>query len=132
MRGNEKGMAALQEALRQLVANTVRFFWRDLSRLKGLPQLIGNHGVSMAAPCDVPVAGIQEGEGMRGGFPFAAKGGDKLAVLRFVGVLCVGCALYHALQQGFPLADVHRDDSCSCHNLLQNEKNARHIPAGHE
>ena len=46
MGGDEKSMFALQKSGRQLIADLVRFLWRDLSRLEGLAQLIGNHFVA--------------------------------------------------------------------------------------
>ena len=43
VRGNEKGVSSFQKPLGKLIAHAVCFLRRDLTGLKGLSHLIGDH-----------------------------------------------------------------------------------------
>ena len=52
VRGNEKGVSSFQKPLGKLIAHAVCVLRRDLTRLKGLAHLIGDHVVPLLPPCD--------------------------------------------------------------------------------
>jgi hypothetical protein len=111
-----KGVFALGESLGKLHAQTVRFLRGNLSRAKGLPNVVGDHivrstdssgGSNILALCQHKL-GV-------GHTAVTLIAGDEPAV---IGLLRVGHIVNNRADGtalGPALADMQRHDACSCH-----------------
>ena len=115
VRGDEKGVSSFQKPLGKLIAYAVRILRRDLSGLKGLAHLIGNHVVPLLPPGDGLVLALGVKELGVGGFRVAFVGGDQLAALRLFWILGVVDAVSQAVGNRLALINVHGDDACGRH-----------------
>ena len=115
VRGNEKGMSAFQKPLGKLIAYAVRVLRRDLSGLKGLAHLIGDHVMPLLPPCDGLVLALGVKKLRVGGFRVAFVGGDQLAALRLFWILGVVDAVSQAVGSRLAVTDVHGNDACGRH-----------------
>ena len=115
VRGYEKGVSAFQKPLGKLIAYAVCFLRRDLTGLKGLAHLIGNHVVPLLPPCDGLVLPLGEKELGVGGFWVAFVGGDQLAALCLFWILGVVDAVCQAVGNRLALINVHGNDACGRH-----------------
>ena len=115
VRGDEKGVSSFEKSLGKFVAHTVCFLRRDLTGLKGLAHLIGNHVVPLLPPCDGLVLPLGEKKLRVGGFRVAFVGGDQLAALRLFRVLGIVDAVSQTVGNRLALTDVHGNDACGRH-----------------
>ena len=115
MGSHKKGVSSFQKPLGKLIAHTVCVLRRDLSGLKGLAHLIGDHVVSLLPPCDGLVLALGVKELGVGGFWVAFVGGDQLAALRLFWILGVVDAVSQAVGNRLALIKVHGDDACGRH-----------------
>ena len=115
VRGNEKGVSAFKKPLGKLIAHAVRLLRCDLSGLKGLAHLIGDHVVPLLPPCDGLVLPLGVKKLRVGGFGVALIGGDQLAALCLVWILGVVDAVSQAVGNCLALINVHGDDACGRH-----------------
>lgn len=115
MRGNEKGVSSFQKPLGKLIAHAVRLLRCDLSGLKGLAHLIGDHVVPLLPPCDGLVLALGVKKLRVGGFRVAFVGGDQLAALRLFWILGVVDAVSQAVSNCLAVTDVHGNDACGRH-----------------
>ena len=115
VRGNEKGVSSFQKPLGKLIAHTVCVLRRDLSGLKGLAHLIGDHVVSLLPPCDGLVLALGVKKLRISGFGVALIGGDQLAALRLIWILGIVDAVSQAVGNCLALINVHGNDACGRH-----------------
>ena len=115
VRGNEKGVSAFQKPLGKLIAYAVRVLRRDLSGLKGLAHLIGDHVMPLLPPCDGLVLPLGVKKLRVGGFRVAFVGGDQLAALRLFWILGIVDAVSQAVGNRLAVTDVHGNDACGRH-----------------
>ena len=115
VRGNEKGVSSFQKPLGKLIAHAVCVLRRDLSRLKGLAHLIGDHVVPLLPPGDGLVLALGVKKLRVGGFWVAFVGGDQLAALCLVWILGVVDAVSQAVGNRLAVTDVHGNDACGRH-----------------
>ena len=111
----KKGVSSFQKPLGKLIAHAVRLLRCDLSGLKGLAHLIGDH-VALLLPAGegfVLALGVKE-LGV-GGFRVAFVGGDQLAALRLFWILGVVDAVSQAVGNRLALINVHGNDACGRH-----------------
>ena len=115
VRGNEKGVSAFQKPLGKFIAHTVCFLRRDLSGLKGLAHLIGDHVVPLISPGDGLVLPLGVKKLCVGGFGVAFVGGDQLTALRLIWILGIVDAVSQAVGNRLAVTDVHGNDACGRH-----------------
>ena len=115
VRGNEKGVSAFQKPLGKLIAYAVRVLRRDLSGLKGLAHLIGDHVVPLLPPGDGLVLALGVKKLRISGFGVALIGGDQLAALRLIWILGIVDAVSQAVGNRLAVTDVHGNDACGRH-----------------
>ena len=115
VRGNEKGVSAFQKPLGKFIAHTVCFLRRDLSGLKGLAHLIGDHVALLLPPGDGLVLPLGEKKLRVGGFRVAFVGGDQLTALRLFRILGIVDAVSQAVGNRLAVTDVHGNDACGRH-----------------
>ena len=106
--GNEKGVVALRPAHGRFIAHPVCLLRGDLSRGKGLADLIAEHiRVPFLLPArDGLVLGLGQQELGVGGHVVALVSGNQFPALGLVGIFPVVKAVFEGLGDGFPLADV--------------------------
>lgn len=115
VRGNEKGVSSFQKPLGKIIAYAVCVLRRDLSGLKGLAHLIGDHVVPLLPPCDGLVLALGVKKLRISGFGVALIGGDQLAALRLIWILGIVDAVSQAVGNCLALINVHGDDACGRH-----------------
>ena len=115
VRGNEKGVSSFQKPLGKLIAYAVRVLRRDLTGLKGLAHLIGDHVVPLLPSGDGLVLPFGVKKLRVGGFWVAFVCGDQLAALCLVWILGVVDAVSQAVGNRLALTDVHGNDACGRH-----------------
>ena len=115
MGSHKKGVSSFQKPLGKLIAHAVCVLRRDLSRLKGLAHLIGDHVVPLLPPGDGLVLALGVKKLRISGFGVALIGGDQLAALCLVWILGVVDAVSQAVRNRLALTDVHGNDACGRH-----------------
>ena len=115
VRGDEKGVSAFQKPLGKFIAYAVCFLRRDLSGLKGLAHLIGDHVVPLLPPGDGLVLPLGVKKLRVGGFGIAFVGGDQLAALRLIWILGIVDAVSQTVGNRLALINVHGNDACGRH-----------------
>ena len=115
VRGNEKGVSSFQKPLGKLIAHAVCVLRRDLTRLKGLAHLIGDHVVPLLPPGDGLVLALGVKKLRISGFGVALIGGDQLAALRLIWILGIVDAVGQAVGNRLAVTDVHGNDACGRH-----------------
>lgn len=106
MSGYRKGMISLGEAHGQLIAEPVCFLRGDLSRLEGLPDLIGNDISFVFLPGDLLVLPLGKQELHRRCLRIAGIGRDQFTLLSLHRVLRVVQAFIQALGHSFSFVNV--------------------------
>ncbi len=79
-------MPALEKAHGERIAHAVCLLRRDLTGLKGLAHLIGDHVALLLPAGEGFVLPLREQKLRVGGFRAALIGGDQLAALRLFGI----------------------------------------------
>ena len=115
VRGNEKGVSAFQKPLGKLISHAVCFLRRDLTGLKGLSHLIGDHVVPLLPAGEVFVLPLGEQKLRICGFGVALIGGDQFAALCLIWILGIVDAVSQAVGNRLALINVHGDDACGRH-----------------
>ena len=103
---NDKGILAFCKPHGQFITDLVGFFGSDFSGLERLPNLIGNHIVSLPAPGHQFILAFGEHKFFidRQGTAFVTA--DQFALLRLVRVLSVIRSAFQAGRNGFSLVFV--------------------------
>lgn len=115
VRGNEKGVSSFQKPLGKLIAHAVRLLRCDLSGLKGLAHLIGDHVALLLPAGEGFVLPLGEQKLRVGGFWVAFVGGDQLTALCLVWILGIVDAVCQAVGNRLALINVHGNDACGRH-----------------
>ena len=117
MGADDEGIPALQKAAGQLVADPVSLLRRDLSRLEGLPDLVGDHVAFLLSSGKDTVLPLRQQELALHGLHIALIRGNQLALLRLARIHRVGRPVMQALRQRLAFVLVHRDNSCCCEKV---------------
>ena len=115
MGSHKKGVPALEEAHGKLIAHAVCVLRRDLTGLKGLAHLIGDHVALLLPAGEGFVLPLGEQKLRVGGFRVAFVGGDQLAALRLIWILGIVDAGSQAVGNRLALINVHGNDACGRH-----------------
>ncbi len=111
MGADKKCVFAFQKPLCQFIPDPVGFLRRDLTRLEGLADLIGDHIAVLFAPGDGSVLPLCKKKLRIGGVRVTLVCGDQFVFLGFVGVHRIVGALGQALCDGFALVLMHGNDA---------------------
>ena len=115
MSADDESEAAFQEALRKFISDLIGLFRRDLSRLKGLPHLIGNDVVLLCPAIQRMVLAFGKQKLAGYGLRIAFIRGYQLQLIGLIGIECVVCPIPQRLGQGFTFVQVHGDNACRCY-----------------
>ena len=115
MGSHKKGVPALEEAQGERIAHAICFLRRDLTGLKGLAHLIGDHVALLLPAGEGFVLPLGEQKLRVGGFGVALIGGDQLAALRLIWMLGIVDAVSQTVGNRLALINVHGDDPCGRH-----------------
>ncbi len=117
MSANDKGVFAFEKPRRKLVADAVRLLRRHLAWFERLTNLVRDDVAFVRAPGQgfVLPLGKQKLRIDCAWVTFVC--GDKLAVIRFVGIFRVVDTVLQGLREGLTLADVERDDTSGSYSV---------------
>lgn len=99
---NDESVFSLCPSHRCFIADLVRFFRGDFSRLKGLAYLIGDDVILLLSAGDVLILPFRKKKFFIGSLGIRLIGADKLAVISFCGILRVVSAVSQTLSDCFP------------------------------
>ena len=103
---HNEGVFALRPSYGGFIANLIGFLRCDLTGLKGLADLIGDHIVALLSAGDVLILPLGQQKFLVSGFGVAFVGADELTVIRLFCVLGVVCAVGKTLGDGLAFVDV--------------------------
>ncbi len=122
----DKCMVALQEAHGQFSPYFIGFLWCNLTGLKGLANLIGNHIMLLLSAGDMLILSFSKQKFFVRSLWVTLIGTDKLAIIGLCLILRIVCTISKTLTNCFALVDVQSNQTCSCHSITILSKKRSH------
>jgi len=117
VRADKKGVTALRETERELIADLICLLRRDLAGQERLPQLVGDDVALLAASGQRKVLALCEQKLRVGGLRRALVGGDKFPAAGLGQIFCVVRALGQAARDAPAAVRVHGYDAGRRHEI---------------